>query len=261
LQQVLSYVLSNAVKNAPDASKVEVVAEKLQCAVRIAIKNPAPGGDNGAQLPLAGAIDLRHVRPNGFNKSPIELLITRALLELMGGGMRYEFDPEKVIAIILPLVHDVSTQPANSADDKSLSNGESAEEKTILYLEDNAAGIRLVETLLKQRSGCRLVATRNPAQCEELARRHNPCLILLDVNLPDADGYDLLEQWRQDAVMKEFPVVVVATDTLPEDVGRAMNAGAVEFLAKPLEINRFLAVVDTFLAKPAPGALKQFSAN
>ncbi len=261
LQQVLSYVISNAVANAPDQGTVEIVVEKLHAAVRIAIKNSVSGGNNGVQPPLAGAVDLHRGRSNGLNKSRIELLITQALLELMGGGMHYEFDPEKVIAIIIPQTPDVSTQLANSADDKTLSSRESAEEKTILYLEDNAAGIRLVETLLKQRPGCRLVATRNPAQCEELAQRHKPCLILLDINLPEADGYGLLAQWRQDAMMKEIPVVVVTTDTLPEDIDRAMNAGAVEYLAKPIEINRFLAVVDTFLAPQTPNMLKKHKTN
>jgi PAS domain S-box-containing protein len=257
LQQVLSYVISSAVKNAPDDSRVEVVPEKSPGAVRIVIKNPAAGGNSGSKPPLAVEADLRQGRSNGFNNARIELLITQSLLELMGGSMRYEFDPEKVIAIIIPQTQGESTPRADSAVDKALAGRESPREKTILYLEDNAAAIRLIETLLKQRPGCRLVATRDPAQFEELAQRHDPCLILLDVNLPETGGYDLLEQWRRNAMMKDIPVVVIATDTRPEDIARAANAGAAEFLAKPIEIKRFLAVVDTFLAPQAPGVLKQ----
>jgi len=258
LQQVLLHVVAGVVNHAPDGSKVEIVPEKHQGAVRIAIKNPA-SGLNDDLPPETGPQRGMSTR---FGNSRLELLISQTLLGLMGGGLRYEFDPGKVIVITLAeTVEPVSAQPADDVVDKVLNQRESAEEKTILYVEADPASIRLVESLLKQRPNCRLVATRSPAQCAELAARHHPCLILLDINLPETDAYGLLTQWRQDAVMQDIPVVVIATDVLPDGIDKEKTAGAVEFLAKPIEIKRFLSVMDAFLATPGQDQLKQVKTN
>ena len=157
----------------------------------------------------------------------------------------------------IPALNKLNNDAENSiheeaASEHSREEQEEQEEqeaqKVILYIEENRASVRLVETLLKQRPQCRLVATREPAQCAELVERYQPSLILLDINLPGIDGYQLLEQWREEPALQQTPIIVVTTDTMPDDVARAKTAGAAELLAKPIEINRFLTIIDSFIA-------------
>jgi PAS domain S-box-containing protein len=118
---------------------------------------------------------------------------------------------------------------------------------SIMYLEDNLTNIKLVEKILGQRQDYRLYTTQEPEDCLEMAKQYLPSLILLDMNLPEADGYELLKQLQQDSVLKLIPVVAVSTDTSVESIEAAKKAGFMEYLVKPLEINGFLGVIDSLL--------------
>ncbi|WP_455376021.1 PAS domain S-box protein [Kaarinaea lacus] len=118
---------------------------------------------------------------------------------------------------------------------------------SIMYLEDNLSNINLVEKILGQRQDYHLITTQEPEDCIDMAKQYMPSLILLDMNLPEADGYALLKQLQQDNTLKHIPVVAVGTDTSSETVDAAKKAGFTEYLVKPLEINGFLGVIDSLL--------------
>ena len=118
---------------------------------------------------------------------------------------------------------------------------------SIMYLEDNLSNINLVEKILGQRQDYRLITTQEPEDCIDMAKQYMPSLILLDMNLPEADGYELLKQLQQDNTLKHIPVVAVGTDTSSEIAEAAKKAGFTEYLVKPLEINGFLGVIDSLL--------------
>jgi CheY-like chemotaxis protein len=77
----------------------------------------------------------------------------------------------------------------------------------------------------------------------ELALRHKPDLILLDLHLPDIPGARLFERLRANPVTRDIPVVVVSADATERQVKRLLDAGAVDYLTKPLDLRRFLDVV------------------
>jgi PAS domain S-box-containing protein len=259
LQQVLLQVLTSAINNAPRSSKLKIGLESQQGEMRIAVRNSATGESSESQAGEAPATMLPRRDANGINHTGIESLITQTLLQLMGGSIHYEFDPDKVIAITIPGQAKENTEAETIVPEHVSDELVSEDEKTILYIEDSPANIRLVETLLQQRSDCRLVATRDPAQCRELVERYQPCLLLLDLNLPEFDSFELLARWRQDPMLQDIPVVAVTTDTLPDEIDRIKKAGAAELLAKPIEINGFLSVVDSFITSPEGDALKQIN--
>jgi CheY-like chemotaxis protein len=78
----------------------------------------------------------------------------------------------------------------------------------------------------------------------DLARQHRPDLILLDVHLPDMDGEEVLRQLRADAALRDTPVLVVSADATPHRAERLRAAGAWEYLTKPIDVARFLALLD-----------------
>ena len=81
----------------------------------------------------------------------------------------------------------------------------------------------------------------------ELALAHRPELILLDINMPSMNGYQLLEVFKADPVLKDTPVVAVTANAMPRDIERGMAAGFADYLTKPLAIDSFLRIVDAQL--------------
>jgi CheY-like chemotaxis protein len=77
----------------------------------------------------------------------------------------------------------------------------------------------------------------------DLARKHCPDLILLDLHLPDVSGEDTLRLLREDARTARIPVVIVSADATAGQIKRLLAAGANEYLTKPLDVKRFLKVV------------------
>jgi CheY-like chemotaxis protein len=82
----------------------------------------------------------------------------------------------------------------------------------------------------------------------ELARQHQPDLILLDLHLPDAPGEEVLRRLGADERTAHIPVVVISADASPSRAERLIASGVAAFLTKPLDIDEFLATLDRLLA-------------
>jgi CheY-like chemotaxis protein len=81
----------------------------------------------------------------------------------------------------------------------------------------------------------------------ELALAHRPDLILLDINMPHLDGYQVLEIFKADSRLKGVPVVAITANALPRDIARGTAAGFAAYLTKPLNIEQFLKTIDACL--------------
>jgi|GEM_PF-5577540 len=261
LQQVLLQVLSGAINSAPLGSKVNITLESQPAETRISVHNSVAEATSSSGANDANDANLPQRDTRSINHSGIDSLIGQSLLELMGGSIRYEFDPDKVVVITIPEQAPETSEAQTVAAQDDSQQPASEAEYVILYIDDNPASIRLVETLLQQRPHCRLVAVQSPAQCMEMVEQHHPCLILLDVHLPGVDGYGLLAQWCEDSDLQGVPVVAVTTDTLPDDLEKIITLGAVDVLAKPIEINRFLAVIDSYVGLSQAEALQQINSK
>jgi CheY-like chemotaxis protein len=121
--------------------------------------------------------------------------------------------------------------------------------RVVLYVEDNPSNVRLVERVLARRSGVSLLVATRGSVGLELARRHRPDLVLLDLNLPDLPGAVVLERLRAEPLTRDIPVVVISADATPQQQERLKAAGVADYLTKPFDIERLLAIVEG-LARP-----------
>ncbi|HKL78665.1 MAG TPA: response regulator, partial [Gammaproteobacteria bacterium] len=119
----------------------------------------------------------------------------------------------------------------------ALDQAESAAAYTVLYVEDNPANLRLVSRALDRQHHLRMLTAHTPSLGLELAQAHRPDLILLDLNLPKMDGYQVLEQLKGEPGLAEVPVIAVTAYAMPKDRERALAAGFFEHLAKPLDLD------------------------
>ncbi len=83
----------------------------------------------------------------------------------------------------------------------------------------------------------------------ELARRHQPDLILLDLHLPDMSGEEVFERLKADKATSAIPIVIVSADASAETLGRLQQAGASSFITKPLNVGHFLETIDGMLGQ------------
>jgi CheY-like chemotaxis protein len=119
----------------------------------------------------------------------------------------------------------------------------------VLYIEDNPANLRLMERLILTRAHTQLLAAADPGLGLQLAREHRPDLILLDINLPDMDGYEVLTRLRGDAATQHIPVIAVTANALPRDAIRAAAANFDGYVTKPIDVSEFLKLYDAVLAR------------
>jgi CheY-like chemotaxis protein len=118
----------------------------------------------------------------------------------------------------------------------------------VLYIEDDPVNFTLVERILEFRPALKLMHARSGGDGVELAQAHQPKLILLDLNLPDMHGSEVLRQLQGVPATAKVPVVVLSADATPSQIERLLTAGARNYLTKPFDIDPFLAVVDEMVA-------------
>lgn len=118
----------------------------------------------------------------------------------------------------------------------------------LLYVEDDIVNYTLVERILEYRPRIKLLHAERGRAGLEMAEQHLPRLILLDLNLPDMHGADVLEELQKNPATAHIPVVILSANATPSHIERLLTAGAKNYITKPFDIDPFLAVVDDFTA-------------
>jgi len=113
---------------------------------------------------------------------------------------------------------------------------------TILYIEDNPDNSLLVQRALKAR-GYEVLWAANGASGLEQAEAHPPDLILLDINLPDIDGYEVARRLRAHDGLRAVPIMAITANALKGDAEKALAAGCDAYIAKPLQLHELWARV------------------
>jgi CheY-like chemotaxis protein len=119
----------------------------------------------------------------------------------------------------------------------------------ILYIEDDLVNFTLVERILELRPALRLLHAPRGQIGIELAQIHRPKLILLDLNLPDMHGSEVMRRLKEDPTTNSSPVVVLSADATPSQIERLLTAGARNYLTKPFDLDPFLAVIDDMIGE------------
>jgi CheY-like chemotaxis protein len=126
---------------------------------------------------------------------------------------------------------------------------------SVVYIEDNSLNLLLVETLLASRRDVVLHSATDGRTGIEAVKRLHPDLVLIDMQLPDLDGYQVLRQVRSDATLASSVCVVLSADDAREEIRRALAAGFADYWTKPIDIARFLGAIDALAhGQPLPHA-------
>jgi CheY-like chemotaxis protein len=120
--------------------------------------------------------------------------------------------------------------------------------RKVLYIEDNPVNVLLMEAMLARVADLQVRAAALPTLGLRLAIEERPDLILLDIQLPEMDGYEVLRRLRLHDASRDIPVIAVSANAMPGDIAHGLAAGFVEYLTKPLDMQKLIAAVEHALA-------------
>ena len=118
--------------------------------------------------------------------------------------------------------------------------------KTVLIVEDNELNMKLFNDLLEAH-GYVTLGTRNGVEAMDLARKHRPDLILMDIQLPEVSGLDVTRWLKADPELKAIPVIAVTAFAMKGDEERIREGGCEAYLSKPISVAKFLETVRQFV--------------
>jgi signal transduction histidine kinase/CheY-like chemotaxis protein len=255
LKQVLLNLLNNAVKyNRPEGS-VEIrsairVQENGLGFVRVSVSDTGPGISDEDLARIFTPFERIGADKTAVEGTGLGLSVVKKLMEAMGGSVGVESTLNEGSTFWIEMSKDVNPlmRSENAPFLNEYSEEMSPSSAVILYVEDNQANIELLDqVIVHQRPGYRLHAITDGLQAIEKALEIQADIILLDMNLPDIHGLEVLKMLQNDERTREIPVLVISADAMPNQVTNAYQAGAQKYLAKPLDISELLSTVDDFV--------------
>ena len=114
----------------------------------------------------------------------------------------------------------------------------------MLYVDDNDTNLQLVEQIMELRSDVELFCSLSGRHGLSMAAERHFELVLLDLQMPDLPGVEVLRALKSNAATHEIPVVMVSTEVSPSQTRRLVALGAVDYVTKPLNVREFLKLID-----------------
>jgi signal transduction histidine kinase/ActR/RegA family two-component response regulator len=254
VKQVLINLLSNAIKYNRAGGTV-VVECRMRSAerVRVSVKDTGPGLSPEKIAQLFQPFNRLGQEASGEEGTGIGLVMTKRLVELMGGvigvestvgvGSVFWVELNRAAEPQLMVVAGEAAVPVPGSG--HVSHGTA--KRTLLYVEDNPANLKLVEQLIARRPDMRLLSAGDAMRGIELAREHRPDMILMDINLPGMSGIRALRILREDPLTQRIPVVAISANAMPHDIRRGLDAGFFRYLTKPIKVDAFMETLDVAL--------------
>ena len=249
LKQILLNLVSNAIKYNRQGGTVALSCERSDATgLRLKVHDTGPGirpEHLGLLFTPFERLGAEHTTVEGTG---IGLALSRRLAEAMGGTLDVETNLGQgtTFWVELPVVEGPVERyiRLNGPEDLKTAPVPNRQTTKILYIEDNESNLRLVERILARDGDIELVSAMQGRLGLELAREHQPALILLDLHLPDIAGDEVLRQLRDDPQTSAIPVVVVSADATAGQIRRLLAEGARAYLTKPLDVGELRGLVD-----------------
>ena len=266
LKQVLLNLLSNAVKYNREQGSLSIVCIDEGDTIQIRISDTGTGLTDAQQKRLFSPFERLDADKTDIEGTGIGLALSRRLVELMQGEIGVDSTPGMGSTFWVRL-HAAEAHPeaahvaaAESASPPEQAGPVSHPRQDILCIEDNPANLRLIERILARRADIRLLSASMPSLGLELARAHLPGLILLDINLPDMDGYAVMKCLQENPATRNIPVIAISANAMPKDLERGKAAGFADYLTKPLDVPRFTRIIDEMIGRFAASIEKEVAA-
>ena len=253
LKQVIINLLSNAIKyNTTDGT---VVVDCAGCGtpgrIRLNVRDTGPGLSPEKLAQLFQPFNRLGQERGAEQGTGIGLVMSKRLIELMGGVLGVE----STVGAGSVFWWDLGAADAPSLDLKpsqpqAVARADAhpgATLRTLLCVEDNPANLKLIEQLITRRPTIRLLTAVDGNHGIQVARAHQPDVILMDINLPGISGIEALRILRDDPATAHIPIVALSANAMPRDVAKGLEAGFFSYLTKPIKVEAFTEALDAAL--------------
>jgi CheY-like chemotaxis protein len=260
LKQVLINLLSNAIKyNQANGTVIVDCTMSAPARLRVSVRDTGAGLLPDLLVQLFQPFNRLGQERGTEEGTGIGLVMSKRLVELMGGRIGVESTVGQGSVFWFEL--NSTTEPqleAGAAEPAAIqplqARGEAV--RTLLYVEDNPANLKLIEQLIARRPDIRLLSARDGDEGIQLARANLPDVILMDINLPGIGGLEALKILRDDPGTKHIPVVALSANAMPRDIERGLQAGFFRYLTKPIRVNEFMETLEVALKFAAQEAVQ-----
>ena len=258
LKQILLNLISNAIKYNRDGGEIRIEAQSVHGGrVRISVSDTGQGIAEERKAELFQPFSRLGAESGAIEGTGLGLVIARRIIELMGGsiGVDSKVNVGSTFWIELPGAASLSAvaPPEESISGDLPKRIVPDTQRTVLYIEDNPFNLELMTHILGKQKYIRLLLAHTVTLGIELAQAHQPHLILMDINMPDMDGYRALQLLKADPQLSQIPVVAVSANAMEADVARGKMAGFLEYITKPIDVKLLLNIVDRYLIDSGNG--------
>jgi PAS domain S-box-containing protein len=248
LRQVLINLLTNAIKYNHAGGQAHVQARLDDDHVVLSVRDTGRGLTAEQRSHLFEPFNRLGIEREGIEGTGIGLAIVKTLVTRMDGTITVSSEPGQgsLFEVRLPR----ADAPAPSAEVPANAGAAMPPQRVqarLLYIEDNPVNVMLVEELVASRPGLSLLSESNGERGVAAARRLRPDLVLVDMQLPDFDGFEVLRRLRAAPETAGIPCVAVSANAMPADIQRALSAGFTEYWTKPIRFAAFLRSLEALL--------------
>ena len=253
VKQVIINLLSNAIKYNQVGGTVDVACTRTPAGhIRISVSDTGAGLSPENLSQLFQPFNRLGQEAGGEEGTGIGLVVSKRLIELMEGMIGVE----STVGTGSTFWIDLAAAPAPWLDappvpDSALTSPPAVQPATkprlLLYVEDNAANLTLIEQLIGRRPEMRLLTARNGKDGIYLAKASLPDVILMDINLPGINGIDAMKILRLDPATAHIPIVALSANAIPRDMEKGLEAGFFRYLTKPIQVTQFFETLATAL--------------
>ena len=270
LKQILLNLLSNAVKYNRPGGQVRISVQAQHGAEQgpqacISVIDTGNGISPEHQCQVFQPFNRLGAEGSNIEGTGIGLTICQRLATLMHGHISFEstVGMGSTFSVVLPLLaggpepghtSTVTPPPAPTEAPRDGAGQRVRPRHSVLCVDDNPSNLKLMSHMLEQMPGVQVLQAHTPQLGIDLAQAYLPQLILLDINMPDMDGYKVLARLRTIESLRQVPIVAVTANALPKDVARGLAAGFEDYITKPLDVPVFIEKVRAWLAVPDASA-------